>query len=64
MVREMGCGFARVVIVDRTVIVVMMARGLQVLNLVRDVEHLSCGQPADLHSKAMQGEKHQQENAQ
>jgi hypothetical protein len=53
MVREMGCGFARVVIVDRTVIVVMMACGFQVLNLVRDVEHLSCEQPPALHSKAM-----------
>ena len=64
MIREMGCGFVRVVIVDRTVIIVMMARGFQVLNLVHDVEQLSCERLTALHGKAMQGQKHQQENAQ
>jgi hypothetical protein len=43
---------------------VMMACGLQVLSLVRDVEHLSGRQPTTLHSKAMQGQQHQQEYAQ
>jgi hypothetical protein len=60
----MRSGLAGVVVVDRTVIVVMMACGLQVLSLVRDVEHLSGRQPTTLHSKAMQGQQHQQEYAQ
>ena len=64
MVGEMRCGFARVIIVDRAVIVVMMTCGLQVLNLVRDIECISGRQPTALHGKAMQGQQHQQEYAQ
>jgi hypothetical protein len=65
VVCEMGFGFARVVVVDRTVIVVMMmACGFQVLDFMRNVERIDCRQPPCLHGKAVQGKKHQQENTQ
>jgi hypothetical protein len=60
----MGFGFAGVVVVDRTVIVMMMmACRSQMLDLMGNIEHIYRGQPSRLHGKAVQGKKHQQESA-
>ncbi len=45
------------------VVAMVVTRALQMLGLVREVVSLSRRQPATLHGKAMQGQQHQQENA-
>ena len=64
MVSKMRCGLAGIIVVDRTIIIVMMAFSLQVFDLVRDVKHAFRRQQSALHGEAMQRQKQQQEDAQ
>ena len=62
MVGTMRSGFPGIIVVDRTVIAMMMARGFQMLNFVGDVESVPSRQQTGLHGKTMQGQQHQQDN--
>lgn len=47
----------------RAVVAMVVTRPFQMLGLMREVIGLSRRQPATLHGQAMQGQQHQQENA-
>lgn len=63
MFREVLCRLARIVIVRRTMVVVMVAGTVHVIDLMGDVEHFSECRHAALHSETMQGKHQHQQNA-